>query len=378
MNKVTQYTLSHVVKSFEDIAGQKHITNELRERSIQDKYPTAMLFQGPTGVGKTTTALVTAASMQCMNKTPQGDPCGECSSCKDIFNKEWIKGSTIMLDGGTASSKDDVIEMINRCAHSRPTIGKKHVIIIEEIDQLSTGAKNALHKILEKPSPYIHFILLSMTELNGNKVPASIKDRCQPYNFKPVSETATAFAMKQMLEKEGIWCDLPQEFIKEGFFLIVNNSGGSLRRAYNNLERCIMAKFFTVDEIEENLGFLSEDTVLRTFEALIKGKADDFIGDLENMRNKRTLIEFFNLTNYFLLKYEENSLVTDPQDNSPSTHLLNKVHPLQIVELVDIYAEIQDYLTKGYYTSPTTLARIYLKGFKKIKHVKKPNVQLRR
>ena len=363
----SQLPLKYRPSFWDGVKGQAGIVKGLQARSKKDNWPTVTLLQGPTGVGKTTVAFIQAAAMQCNHLDEEGNPCGECDSCKDIFGHRFTRGGTMLLDSGT-SGKDEVVEMMNIASHTKPVISKKHVFIVEEIDLLSPAAKNALHKILENPSRYIHFILLSMTDSNSNgKVPPSIADRAVPYHFKPLVERDIAYVLKDICEKEGKWGAMPPEFKKEGIFLIVNNAGGSLRRALKYLDRVLAEDILTVAELEEAFQFLSETTTLDILRALIEQKDEVFVRALEDLRRKTDLVEWMTLVSYFFLRFEESELMDRDFDTSPAVAYLRKCDPYkrQLVgaEILQLFDSM-----RGGFVTPTLLARKMLFMYKKIKH----------
>lgn len=317
---VSQFSLKHRPQRFSDVRGQDLVVKELSARAAKGNWPTAMLFQGQTGVGKTTLGFITAATIQCSSPSEKG-PCGGCASCKDIFGEKFALGSTHMLDGAT-SSKDDVIDRIRDTSHTLPFNGKKHVFIIEEVDQLSPAAKNAFHKLLEKPSPYVHFILLSMTEANGNRVPESIATRCQTYHLKPLTETDVAYTMRDVLKAEELWNELPAQFKKEGLFLLANNANGSMRRALQNLERVITGELFETAAIEEAFHFVSEESSLSILRQLLL-RDPKVLADLEVLRAQNRLMDWAQLTFYFVVTYMSEAL-RDLDPGSPASKLLAK------------------------------------------------------
>ena len=128
--------------------------------------------------------------------------------------------------------------------------------IIEEVQQLSTAAKNSLLKTLESPRERLHFILLSMEE-GGTSGFAS---RCVPFNLKKSSTMETMVYLKGVLESEGLWQGdvLPKEFKLQGLATLAQVSGGSLRQALQYLELCIRGEYFTAKQIADNLGVVDE------------------------------------------------------------------------------------------------------------------------
>ena len=366
---ITQYSLVHRPKTWNELRGQEGIVKEMKKRAATGNWPTAMLFQGPTGVGKTSAAFLAAAAIQC-EVDEEGNPLNTDPSYDDIFNEKFAKGSTHMLDG-SSSSKDDVIELIQQTIHTYPLHGKKHVFIIEEVDQLSSGAKNAFHKFLEKPSPYVHFILLSMTDVNGNKVPQSIATRCQQYYFKNLVEKDIAYTMRDVLKREGYWDNLPEEFVKEGLFLLVNNSGGSLRRALQFLERAMLGEFFTVKDIEDNFKFLSETGSLSLLKNLVTGNAKEAIPEIEAMRKDNKLVDWVHMVMFFIYRWKQDRLYGSEgeYDDTPSTKLLRKLNKDKTGEIVEeSITGIMDDIRKGNYMTSTYVAYKLINLLERMQH----------
>jgi DNA polymerase-3 subunit gamma/tau len=346
--KVSQFSLKHRPILFQEMRGQDNTIKELKERARLDKWPTAMLFLGATGVGKTTAGMITAAAIQCQN-VKDGEPCGVCATCKDIFEDKFSLGCTHLLDGST-SSKDDVIDTIKDTIHSFPLYGKKHVFIIEEVDQLSSQAKNAFHKLLEKPSPFVHFILLSMTEENGNKVPESIATRCQPYYLKKLTETDVAYILRDVLKKEGVWESLPVEFKKQGIFLIANNAKGSARRALQYLERVLVGSFFTVKEIEEIFHFTSEENSLSLLSSLLEEDVS-FFSKLEPLKQQDKLIDWVHFIYYCLNSFLKERLLKESPER-PASVILSRYPLAKVKEIIKIMNNIYFLLrTQNYITN---------------------------
>ena len=262
-----QFSISERPRLLRDIKGQDPIIKDLIKRQMNPHtWPKAMLFKGKYGVGKSTAAMAVALSMQCPNINDVGEPCLECASCKSIIDETYDR-DTHMIDGSLLGQKDYVTEQLDLIKIA-PMQDKKRVFIIEEADQLSKGAINAFHKILEEPTENVHFILLAMS----NSIPPSIQSRCQVYNFKDFSIKDTMFALRAIMEDHGLWDnpDIPQEFKLEGLATIANASRGSFREAVQYLERCLSSEFYTEQEIRDNLGIIDESTLLATIHSFLE------------------------------------------------------------------------------------------------------------
>ena len=164
---------------FEDIVGQGHITQTLKNQILNDKIGHAYLFCGTRGTGKTTCAKVLSRAVNCLNPH-DGSPCNECEVCKGILDGSILDVKEI--DAASNNGVDNIREIRDDVRYVS-TNAKYTVYIIDEVHMLSTGAFNALLKTLEEPPEHVIFILAT-TE--AHKVPQTILSRCQRFDFKRI------------------------------------------------------------------------------------------------------------------------------------------------------------------------------------------------
>lgn len=298
MNTTTQFSIKYRPRTFQDIAGQPFVQKELIKRARAQTWPRAMLLKGPFGTGKTTAAHIIAMAIQSGSYPIDYDTAGVQAILNETFDRD-----TLMLDGSQLGGKDSVVDFTSTI-NVTPMYDRARVYIIEEADQLSKQAANALLKVLEQPRDNIHFILLSM-ETNG--VSGALQSRCQTFKFKPVLMRDTMVLLKKLLEKEGLWDDesIPKEFKMEGLAAIAGASKGSLREATQLLERAITGEYFTVDQIRDELGIVDEDTAYRILQNLCNGSFDTstmvpfFTTDPAELFNYLTVV----LSNAVVFKY---------------------------------------------------------------------------
>ncbi|MBI1321070.1 MAG: DNA polymerase III subunit gamma/tau [Candidatus Hydrogenedens sp.] len=184
---------------FDDVVGQEHITRTLRNAITSGRIHHAFLFIGSRGIGKTTTARILAAALNCTaSDKPNPDPCGECFNCQSIATGNHI--DVIEIDGASNNGIDDIRDIRDNI-RMVPSNGRYKVYIIDEVHQLSLSAFNGLLKTLEEPPPHAIFILAT-TE--AHKIPATIISRCQRYDFRRVSIERLVELLRGIVEAEGL------------------------------------------------------------------------------------------------------------------------------------------------------------------------------
>ena len=173
-----QWSLEKRPHTLTDLYGNPALKTYLTACAKQKSFPESMCFQGQYGTGKTSAALIAAQMMVCNNPDENGNPCCECAACKDIINNSFHR-DVVMYDGGQMK-KDDIIDTISRDISLPTRYDKCKVIIMEEVQELSTKAKNAMLKILEMKKPHVHFIFTTMENLGRN----GFTSRSVQFNFQ--------------------------------------------------------------------------------------------------------------------------------------------------------------------------------------------------
>ena len=308
---VTQFTIAYRPKTLDEVRGQDQIIKDLRRRQREDTWPKAMLFQGPFGTGKTTLAQIVAAMMEACDK--QGNPDWEHPSNKSIL-RETFDRDVERVDGSQFSKAD----LVDFTAHlkMRPMYDKRRIIIIEEADQLSTAAINALLKVMESPQPNVHFILLSMEEKG---IPGAIKSRCQVFKVKPLSIKDIMLTLHNVMIKSGYENDknIPASFKVEGLGEIAKTSGGSMRTALSNLERCLSAGIFTKEAIQKEFFVVDETSTLNVLRGILGLSTEESMWSTLSKSNPQEIYNYmtsilasalmYDVSGYLENDYFENS-----------------------------------------------------------------------
>lgn len=210
---------------FDDVVGQNHITQTLKNQLSSGKVFHAYLFTGTRGTGKTTCAKILSNAVNC-ESLKDGNPCGECDACKAINSGEVMDISEI--DAASNNGVDDIREIRERVAFA-PADFKYRVYIIDEVHMLSTPAFNALLKTLEEPPAHVVFILAT-TEVH--KLPATILSRCQRFDFKRINTADMISRIKTVCDSEGF------TLTDSAAQLICSVADGGMRDALSILDLC--------------------------------------------------------------------------------------------------------------------------------------------
>jgi DNA polymerase-3 subunit gamma/tau len=243
-------------KRFSEVVGQEPVTLTLQNAIRHDRLAHAFLFSGVRGVGKTTTARILAAALNC-HQGLSPEPCGECDSCREIASSSCV--DVLEIDAASNTGIDSIRE-IRESVRYGAARDRFKVFIIDEVHMLSKGAFNALLKTLEEPPSHVKFILAT-TEYH--KIPDTIASRCQDFEFKRIPFSAISQHLQLICGEEGV--QAPEVAVQA----IASAAQGSMRDALSSLDRVVA---FSGDKIRTRdvqtlLGALDDDLVI----SLVKG-----------------------------------------------------------------------------------------------------------
>jgi len=245
-------------QDWDEVAGQDHVTQTLRNAVINDRVAHAYLFAGPRGTGKTTSARLLAKSVNCLEPNLEKRPCNQCAHCKALTAGRFL--DLIEIDAASNTSVDDVRDLRDKINFS-PSQGKYKVYIIDEVHMLSTAAFNALLKTLEEPPPHAIFILAT-TEIH--KIPATVLSRCQRHEFRRIPVDIIVNLLKAKSKEEDIQAE------EAVFTEIARQATGSLRDAISLLDQLASTKEnITLEMAQEVLGTATSLRVIEIIDALI-------------------------------------------------------------------------------------------------------------
>ncbi len=214
--------------TFDDVVGQEHVTETLKNQLNSGKIFHAYLFTGTRGTGKTTCAKILSRAVNCLSPE-NGDPCGKCDACLGFSDGE--NTDIAEIDAASNNGVNDIRNLRDQI-HFAPANSKYRVYIIDEVHMLSEAAFNALLKTLEEPPAHIVFVLAT-TEVH--KLPATILSRCQRFDFHRIDSSVIESRLKYVAEKEGLT-------ITDGAAnLIAAAADGGMRDALSLLDLCVSA-----------------------------------------------------------------------------------------------------------------------------------------
>ena len=274
-------------QNFSTVVGQSHITTTLKNAINHNQLAHAFLFCGPRGVGKTTCARILAKTINCENRTPDGEACNTCNNCVSFDNG--ISLNIHELDAASNNSVDDIRTLVEQVRFA-PQAGKYKVYIVDEVHMLSASAFNAFLKTLEEPPSYAIFILATTEK---HKILPTILSRCQIFDFKRITLNDTVTHLQEIAEKEDITAE------KAALHLIAQKSEGCMRDALSILDKIIS---FTGGQLKysntlEHLNILDEDYYFRLLDQMQQQQMADAMLLFDEINQKGfegdTLLEGF-------------------------------------------------------------------------------------
>lgn len=329
---------------FADVVGQDHITTTLMNEIRTGRHSHAYLFTGSRGTGKTTCAKIFAKAVNCEHPV-NGDPCGECETCKGIDNGSVM--DVIEIDAASNNGVDNIRDIRDE-ANFTPVGGKYRVYIIDEVHMLSTGAFNALLKTLEEPPEHVKFILAT-TEVH--KLPATILSRCQRFDFKRITPEDIAKRLAYVAEREELTLDA------DAAMLIARLADGALRDALSIMDQCIgHSRNITTEVVNETVGLAGKDYLFSLSEAILNKDSASALEKINELHNRSCDMERLcnELTNHFrnlmicrAVKDPKDLIVCSEQELSEYIDSASRYSMNYILEVLNVLGDTVSNLRKG-------------------------------
>jgi len=243
---------------FGEVVGQRNVTETLKNAILADRVAHALLFAGPRGVGKTTTARILAKALNC-DRGPTPTPCGTCGACEEIAAGRSV--DCLEIDAASNTQVEKTRDLLETVQYA-PTRGRHKVYIIDETHMLSTSSFNALLKTLEEPPPRVLFILAT-TE--PHRIPATIHSRCQRHDFRLLGIREIVGRLREIVDAEHVIAG------EEALVLLAQAAGGSLRDAQSLLDQAIASLGNRLEgpRVADLLGLVKADVLVEATEAIL-------------------------------------------------------------------------------------------------------------
>ena len=263
-------------QNFTTVVGQAHITTTLKNAINNNQLAHAFLFCGPRGVGKTTCARILAKTINCENKTADGEACNICNSCVSFDNGTSL--NIHELDAASNNSVDDIRSLVDQVRFA-PQAGEYKVYIVDEVHMLSSNAFNAFLKTLEEPPPYAIFILATTEK---HKILPTILSRCQIFDFKRITTNDTVEHLREICNKENTTAE------NAALHVIAQKSEGCMRDALSILDKIVSftGGKLTYANTLEHLNILDEDYFFKLLQYATEQKLSDALLLFDDINQK--------------------------------------------------------------------------------------------
>ncbi len=277
-------------QTFDEVVGQKHIVQTLKNAIKDDKIAHAYLFAGPKGTGKTTIAKLLAKAVNCTCN--ENRPCGTCENCLAVANG--THPDVIEIDAASNNGVDNVRDIIEKVKFS-PIQGKYKVYIIDEVHMMTQSAFNTLLKTLEEPPAHVIFILAT-TE--AHKVLPTIVSRCQRFDFNKIPSQDLQGRIKEILEKENV------TYEEEAIRLIAELADGGARDAISILDQAIAyaGNDLKAQHIRDIYGVVSTKEAIDFIMSLANEQAENALSKVNDFNRRGLDLNRFAQTLINILK----------------------------------------------------------------------------
>ncbi|EGO9128824.1 DNA polymerase III subunit gamma/tau [Enterococcus faecalis] len=283
---------------FDDVVGQKAITQTLKNAIVQKKTSHAYLFTGPRGTGKTSAAKIFAKAINCKH-SQDGEPCNVCETCVAIT--EGRLNDVIEIDAASNNGVEEIRDIRDKAKYA-PTQAEYKVYIIDEVHMLSTGAFNALLKTLEEPPQNVIFILAT-TE--PHKIPLTIISRTQRFDFKRISTQDIVDHMAHIMQEMAL------DYEEQALYVIGRAAEGGMRDALSILDQTISFsdKKVTLEDAMQVTGSLTYEMMDHYIQCCVAGDVERALEGLESIlgegKEARRFLEDLLLYCRDLLMYQQ-------------------------------------------------------------------------
>lgn len=283
---------------FDDVVGQKAITQTLKNAIVQKKTSHAYLFTGPRGTGKTSAAKIFAKAINCKH-SQDGEPCNVCETCVAIT--EGRLNDVIEIDAASNNGVEEIRDIRDKAKYA-PTQAEYKVYIIDEVHMLSTGAFNALLKTLEEPPQNVIF---NLATTEPHKIPLTIISRTQRFDFKRISTQDIVDHMAHIMQEMAL------DYEEQALYVIGRAAEGGMRDALSILDQTISFsdEKVTLEDAMQVTGSLTYEMMDHYIQCCVAGDVERALEGLESIlgegKEARRFLEDLLLYCRDLLMYQQ-------------------------------------------------------------------------
>ena len=316
---------------FKDLVGQDSVVRILSNALKNKRLHPALIFAGPRGTGKTSTARILAKSLSCPQVKDFILSCNNCKTCEDIDNSRSLD---VMEIDGASNNGVEAVRQLKETITYLPSSSPYRIYIIDEVHMLSVSAFNALLKTLEEPPSHALFIMAT-TEMR--KIPSTVLSRCQILQFHQIADHLIYEQLKNICQKEKVQTE------DSALWMLARESQGSLRDAQGLLDQMITFcdKKFKTEDISTILGLTDRSLLIQTLQSLLERSPDQIVKVLDQLQVKggdpalflHNLIK--ELRNLLLLKIPTSKSIKHliPLSKEEKTKLLEWTKPVSYEDL---------------------------------------------